>query len=303
MTITKVPGSIVALEATISAAGLVADASVNLTDCVAGEYYNSGVCTTCPRGKVSFEPTDSCHTCPDDATCSGGHALVPDDGYWRSTSLSLNVLKCASDDYCPDSSVDLWNKLNPTSWRAPTASCAYNHAGPRCALCERDYYLDAETFRCVACEGGGEDTENLLLFIFAFFAGLVVVVAVGYYAVKHWLGAYVDAMQKTDVFASLNDKWLPFLVPKLKILLVTVQIVGAFGETFSAVDFPDIFAKLTESLSIFGFDPSAFFSASTECDRPQWDFLSKLVIVSVLWPRRFSRDLHLGREHNVVLGR
>ena len=103
MTITKVPGSIVALEATISAAGLVADASVNLTDCVAGEYYNSGVCTTCPRGKVSFEPTDSCHTCPDDATCSGGHALVPDDGYWRSTSLSLNVLKCASDDYCPDS--------------------------------------------------------------------------------------------------------------------------------------------------------------------------------------------------------
>ncbi|KAH8049049.1 hypothetical protein JL720_15708 [Aureococcus anophagefferens] len=289
VTITKVPGSIVALEATISAAGLVADASVNLTDCVAGEYYNSGVCTLCPRGKVSFEPTDSCHTCPDDATCSGGHALVPDDGYWRSTSLSLNVLKCASDDYCPDSSVDLWNKLNPTSWRAPTASCAYNHAGPRCALCKRDYYLEAETFRCVACEGGGEDTQKLLLFIFAFFAGLVVVVAVGYYAVKHWLGAYVDAMQKTDVFASLNDKWLPFLVPKLKILLVTVQIVGAFGETFSAVDFPDIFAKLTESLSIFGFDPSAFFAASTECDRPQWDFLSKLVS-NVIFASLFCDD-------------
>ena len=108
---------------------------------------------------------------------------------------------------------------------------------------------------------------------------------------------YMQLQHEEEQFASLNDKWLPFLVPKLKILLVTVQIVGAFGETFSAVDFPDIFAKLTESLSIFGFDPSAFFSASTECDRPGWDFLSKLVMYRPVW--KSSIRLQCARNRTV----
>ena len=272
------PGAEVRLRASLSTdccGDFEAETVVGLRNCVAGEYlYEDSAgkvsCQACPAGSVSYEPAASCARCPDNAACAGGHGLVPDRGYWRGAGDSLNVLKCASDDFCA-ADVDLWDFAPLETARSPSPQCAHRHAGPRCALCERGTYLEEASLKCRACASDAsiDDTSYALAGVAL---GIVFLALVLYGLWRRYGHVVVDS----ETFAALNEKWLPLLVPKLKIAVVTFQIVGSFSEAFASVTYPRSFGEFARSLDVLGFDPTALFSESLACSYKEWDYLTKL---------------------------
>ena len=129
---------------------------------------------------------------------------------------------------------------------------------------------------CLAC-GPGE-TKKLVWVL----AGCVAGVAVGAYGAWVLIGRLLERWAGTDFFVVVTERWVPWVTPKLKIMIVTLQIVSAFQEAFASVSFPTVFASLTRELAFFGFDPSAFLTASVHCDRTQWDYLFKLELYTIL---------------------
>ena len=248
------PGAEVRLRASLSTdccGDFEAETVVALRNCVPGEYlYEDSAgkvsCQACPAGSVSYEPTTSCARCPDNAACAGGHGLVPDRGYWRGAGDSLNVLKCASDDFCA-ADVDLWDYAALETARSPSPQCAHRHAGPRCALCERSTYLEEASLKCRACASDAsiDDTSYALAGVAL---GIVFLALVLYGLWRRYGHLVVDS----EMFVTLNEKWLPLLVPKLKIAVVTFQIVGSFSEAFASVTYPRLFGEFARSLDVLG---------------------------------------------------
>ncbi|KAH8073568.1 hypothetical protein JL721_2871 [Aureococcus anophagefferens] len=282
VTLTRAPNASLTLRAEVVGAAprLEAAAAVVLRACVAGEYVatnalsGTSTCLVCAAGSVSFAPSESCAACPKHATCAGGRRLVPDRGYWRSRRDSLNVVRC-KENYCR--SVDLLDEAPRDDVRAPSGACAGKHAGPRCARCERHHYFDGATLKCAKC--CAPKTRSLWVAL----AVVAACVAAGAAAAR-WVLAWLRRRfaGSKDVFEDISARWMPWLVPKLKILLVTLQIVGSFQETFAAVSFPELFSSLLKRLRVLGLDPTTFLAAGTACDRPGWDYLFRLELFTAL---------------------
>jgi hypothetical protein len=71
------------------------------TTCFLGEYRQpglGGVCQRCAPATFSFAETNSinhaCVPCPRHAKCPGGDTIIPDAGFWRSSSKSTQVHAC-----------------------------------------------------------------------------------------------------------------------------------------------------------------------------------------------------------------
>ena len=96
--------------------------------CVSGEIFNpiNNKCEECPAGSFSFSPSDkSCTICPSNAVCAGGNQLKLSRGFWRSSFLSKEVLKCNKGQE---------NCLGGDGYS--DQSCRTGHKGPLCRNCD-----------------------------------------------------------------------------------------------------------------------------------------------------------------------
>ena len=57
----------------------------------------------CKKGtytlKGPFE-AQNCQPCPDELECLGGNMILLRKGYWKSSAVSDNIVKCSSDEAC-----------------------------------------------------------------------------------------------------------------------------------------------------------------------------------------------------------
>jgi hypothetical protein len=79
--------------------------TTSIRKCVAGEELTvDNRCVACPPGFYQYfdpEKVTPCKQCPKDANCSSGKAMVyPKPGYWRSTNISENFIKCPNQAVC-----------------------------------------------------------------------------------------------------------------------------------------------------------------------------------------------------------
>lgn len=124
------------------------DIEIELRGCLAGEAFTeAGKCKTCEKNfysvEVFTEPGD-CKECPSDkANCDivdGLAVIAPKKGYWRSSALSDNFIKCLFFGAC----------LGMTEEADPKGSCAKGYQGILCADCEVGYSRTGQ-FECALC--------------------------------------------------------------------------------------------------------------------------------------------------------
>lgn len=73
---------------------------VNMTfrKCVQGEIFDEDkqFCFKCSFGRYSFDPSKKkCDECPGNVLCKGGNSFILNQGFWRSSDLSLEIHECA----------------------------------------------------------------------------------------------------------------------------------------------------------------------------------------------------------------
>lgn len=87
------------------------------------------------------QPGD-CKACPSDkAECSGGNEIGPKPGYWRSSNVSDNFLRCPNPDMCLGWVEPDWNRMG---------ACVTGYSGVLCAECEPGYSLTGLA-KCAKC--------------------------------------------------------------------------------------------------------------------------------------------------------
>lgn len=74
-----------------------ANLTLQIRSCIRGEVAPTPItCQPCQEGYFSFDPhAVVCDSCPANANCTGGNAIVPVPGYWRSSASSNQVHRCA----------------------------------------------------------------------------------------------------------------------------------------------------------------------------------------------------------------
>lgn len=71
----------------------LANLTLQIRSCIRGEVAPTPeTCQQCQQGYFSFDPHAAvCETCPAYANCTGGDAIIPAPGYWRSSASSNQV--------------------------------------------------------------------------------------------------------------------------------------------------------------------------------------------------------------------
>ena len=113
-----------------------------LRGCVLGEINASdtGLCTPCPAGKYSSNPTDEiCKNCLDGAECPGGSIVNVQAGYWRPNTTADYILICPNQALC----------LGGASGN----TCFTGYIGPLCQQCDYNEGFARESpSKCAECE-------------------------------------------------------------------------------------------------------------------------------------------------------
>ena len=102
--------------------------------------------------KGPFE-AQSCQTCPEELECLGGNMILPHKGYWKSSAISDNIVKCSSDEACMyyyySIIVNFYlNRggrlsINGRMEISLTGFCGKGYQGIACSACE-PYYIRSE---------------------------------------------------------------------------------------------------------------------------------------------------------------
>ena len=123
--------------------GMIRDKTmtVSLRPCAPGEYNNSLSCESCPAGMFTYDPSQRCTECPENARCSSKAQIVPYPGYWNAHPGSAVILQCRADD-----TQRCTNEDN-------SRSCAVGYAGPLCEACDFDNgYVEHGYLKCAQCK-------------------------------------------------------------------------------------------------------------------------------------------------------
>lgn len=105
-------------------------------------------CQLCEKDFYSFNPNISCVTCPDNARCTGGAAMIPLSGYWHSTPFSPYIHGCLVEDACSYEGREealgkfYSNRENlVVSDELPEGynQCSEGYSGPLCGSCDFGY--------------------------------------------------------------------------------------------------------------------------------------------------------------------
>jgi len=129
---------------------------VEFRACVAGEEEQKtpdglAVCRACEKGTFNRGAGTPCEACPADFVCDEPgmslQSLPLKKGFMRMRDSSTVALPCAD---------------GPAGKSCPAAAAGAvrvgcdpegHTEGPKCSLCEKDYFWDGDAMECVECEG------------------------------------------------------------------------------------------------------------------------------------------------------
>ena len=159
-------------------ADAVAGMRSECAECPKGFYSKTSVtkgltCVTCADGYgegyfSEKSRSASCERCPNGATCPRGQDIILDEGRWRTSDASLNVLACPKADGCKGGNAS-----------EPLGLCADGYEGVLCAVCTHDHYSWGNT--CKRCSDDVHGMVVLTVFgMIAILAGVVVIGACGH---------------------------------------------------------------------------------------------------------------------------
>jgi len=115
---------------------------IQIRDCIPGEYRNNvtNSCQRCPVNTYSLAPNVPCQYCPTDlATCAGGAAMCPLEGYWRAEGNFTQIYQCRTD--------------STKRCLGDCQGCEVGYTGPLCGACDFDKgYVEDDLFGCVKCD-------------------------------------------------------------------------------------------------------------------------------------------------------
>lgn len=95
---------------------------------VAGTAKSDFSCVKCIRKQYLFDPKGNCTDCPTDAECDG-RSIIPDPGFWHSTSWSPQIHQCLFKQACDYHGRS--EKMVEESWNA-TSALRYDEGYSQC---------------------------------------------------------------------------------------------------------------------------------------------------------------------------
>ena len=158
------------------------------------------------------------------------------EGFWRASSSSRNVLQCHNEDACVG---------------GVTGSddyCEEGYEGPYCSICSEGY-SEHLSFSCRECSD--DNTDTIIAATILSVVGLIVVSMLAYYLTSSELDSNVG-------LSGVMKRYIP--LQSLKIVVVTWQILNQFSSVANVV-YPGIYQEFLDGLDFFNFDFSWIMSA------------------------------------------
>ena len=243
--------------------------------CVEGWYLKDGACAACAD--------------VDGADCvSSGTTLerLPlDKDWWRMSMNTSHTYECVYKNACVG-----WSpEVNGTVAGPFSAGdvCNEGHEGPRCQVCENEYYFEATAHRCEKCEGSSLLTAPVSLATIA----ALLLVPLGAIAVVAFYARYI-ADENHTVLRTVMDTFMGgpgvqdnsgankavFMTTVrvfARILLSFYQVLSQLPFVFPEVKFPNVYEKFLSALSFVNLNFVQLLPV--KCVRPSTDFFDRLV--------------------------
>jgi len=240
--ITGIPGAFTQLTFSVAVSGIsAANLVFYFRNCISGEITlltdNVGPtasCYTCTVGTFSFYPTDSsCQICSPYAQCPGGNVIDVNANYWRSDTLSSNLLQCPVYGVCLGGS-------------NVTTQCKEGTTGPYCSVCGSGYVKN-QMGVCYSCT----NSESLFAeVISAMVFTIIILIVLVMYRFRERLKEFYRKRLSKQFAAMLTSPKYRFIRVKIKIIVAFFQIVFSIGPALNIV-FPSNFTTYVSYYSIF----------------------------------------------------
>lgn len=234
--------------------------------CYEGEIIVKGSCVPCSSGSYSLEKNINDQTeCIDCTNIEGVQKCFSDSiyvkkKYWRRHEYSKAVIQCLS-------TIDGCNGGYSTG----DASCRIGYRGPLCASCSDGYYNDG--IQCITCSNTVKHF-NTASIVYICILGIIILTVITYTTLKYYFK--LDFVKYTK--RSLTKFYSQNII-QAKIVIVTYQVIGATQNAL-LVQFPYLFARLSNALNAFLLDISVLFPFS--CQYSHYNFIDKLIFMTIL---------------------
>eukprot|EP00519_Triparma_laevis_P007065 CAMPEP_0182496394 /NCGR_PEP_ID=MMETSP1321-20130603/5043_1 /TAXON_ID=91990 /ORGANISM="Bolidomonas sp., Strain RCC1657" /LENGTH=1494 /DNA_ID=CAMNT_0024700001 /DNA_START=461 /DNA_END=4945 /DNA_ORIENTATION=- len=247
---------------------------------VPGAKKNSSASCACGVGKFSKSPDEDnpstlkaiCKDCadvnlPKGVNCSRVgltlKTLPMNDGYWRSSSDSHNIVECENPASCVHVSDE--------------ELCADGHTGPVCSVC-KDGFSKNSVGVCESCASVGVSIGFYTL------CGIILMSAT-YLALRKMLGngnVNMAAATKEITKMTADDKhWTKRIKTKLKILTSFYQIISTLPATL-AIKFPEVYETFTSAVSnVVNFDAIGLISFGCIIPQSLYGFYGSFLVTTI----------------------
>ena len=248
--------------------------------CIFGEVINFDFsCLKCPVNSYSLiDPhsegtglNPSCKICFNNAFCPGGHVIIPKNGFWRISPISLYLALCLVDNYCIGSNITQDTIISNLSLYEHDSDlqkglCALGHQGNLCHECIHGFGKYTTNSLCSPCK----DYTILAIIRLAIFVLILVV--------------YLFLNSKSI----MTDKESSLLSEVSKIYINHIQKVSMIL-FFDIQSMVDAMKKFQSFFSTFNFLTQDIFS--NDCfiqllfeENQQYDFYILKVFITMILP-------------------
>jgi hypothetical protein len=205
--------------------------NVSVRPCELGEVTTKDMhaCDVCPPDAYSLQPlhTSECSSCPQNAVCYGGSSIVPDPRFWRSSTMSDNIVPCPNPSACQGNRSLVWTCHDAIDGRRTCSSvgssdllCTKGYAGTLCGEC-------ADGFGAVApliCRQCASPAVNITLVVLCALALVFWM----------WITVHTTKTQNNDVKShAVSADFLKILTRHVQYLLIIFTVPLAWPHSLS----------------------------------------------------------------------
>ena len=232
-------------------------------DCPGDEYSSPGA-TSCDRcNKFFYYSPDvgSCVRCPEGTDCptDGGSTLEDlalENGYWRISADSTDILECRMPDACAGSS-NADRRLTAEGGSASYGDryCSSGYTGPLCGVCDDDHYHQKESSSCAKCKNDVDPWRVLTSVGVIFLLGVIVAAVLYKIYRSRKLGEDGDEDESEDA-----GKYIIWMQKMMRKGRTRAKALWAFGQininvSFNCgISFPRIYEQVTAALGFVNVD-------------------------------------------------